>query len=855
MATLVVNDFPAQTFTDAPALDVEIAFLSLPTEGPIWRSVIGDVRIKNMTIRRGRSRELDRFQTASLNLVLENLGSEYDPANVNSIFYGQLVPEKRVRVLASWPDYALDLPGGSGDFAWAADSPSVSVTGDIDLRALAEPAAWTPGTVQQLMPKWHDGGQWSWQFRIATSGAIVLITSPDGTSAITYTSTVATGFVDGTAHWVRAVLDVDDGAGNKVAYFYTSEDGTTWTQLGAPVSTAGTTSIFDSTARLTVGAHQNTGTSERFTGRVYCAELRNGINGPIVARADFRSRRDSTPFADTVGNTWTPAGNATVQFGSDVRYVMFDGFIEGFPQAYSANGFDSTVSIVAQDAFKVFAHKRLPASLYELVVAPDRPLHWYHLDEAGDSLVAIDSGFTSTRADGAYVAATPSDDKLLAYDGGRAAASFDLYSGVVNLPASAVPTGGAFSVSFWFRIPTVGTAEQVVCSIQNGSTRTFHVAVAGSGAGPVGQLYGDTNSGSYGLASGTRVDNNQPHHGAITSDGTTARLYLDGVLVDTWGTAIAPIVGTRFTLARGTPLSWSIPQLAEFAIWDGGVLTATQIADHYGSGATGLPEGTGTRAGRVAKFCGLAAADMDIDAGSTIVGAHDLGGGQAIDYLQVLAETERGQFYMGLDRALSTWHTFQMVWRARAALTAPTGRSQVVQATFGDGGGVELPYTDISRDDNEAWIINEARVSRLGGVEAVAVDRPSQAKYFEQTYQQSGLLYANDNDADDLAHSIVARYKEPRSLIRAVQVKPRGSAVTMFPVVLALEIGDMVTVVKRPSGGATTVDQDLVVEGIEFRFSDWAWENVFRFAPALVVPWILDDATYSVLDSTTTLGF
>src|SRR3546814_8634229 len=57
---------------------------------------------------------------------------------------------------------------------------------------------------------------------------------------------------------VRATLDVNDGAGNNVVTFYTAPaiDGP-WEQLGNPVTTAGTTSIFNSTSSLKVGDASN----------------------------------------------------------------------------------------------------------------------------------------------------------------------------------------------------------------------------------------------------------------------------------------------------------------------------------------------------------------------------------------------------------------------------------------------------------------------------------------------------------------------------------------------------------------------------------------------------------------------
>lgn len=176
------------------------------------------------------------------------------------------------------------LPGGANVIS-VPDAAALDITGDIDIRACLAADDWTPTAAQAIVTKYGGAGSRSYYLRLNTAGTLSLLTSADGTAVNTFTSTVATGLADGATKWVRATLDVDNGASGKTATFFLSDDGSTWTQLGTAVTTAGTTSIFNSTAGLQVGA---VGTStDPLAARVFRAQVFNGIGGTLVYDADL----------------------------------------------------------------------------------------------------------------------------------------------------------------------------------------------------------------------------------------------------------------------------------------------------------------------------------------------------------------------------------------------------------------------------------------------------------------------------------------------------------------------------------------------------------------------------------------
>lgn len=213
---------------------------------------------------------------------------------------------------------ALLLTGVSPGHASTPDDASLDIVGDIDIRVHAALNDWTPTSAQAMVSKWTaSGSQRSWQFLVLSTGILRISWTTGGISAITMDSTVAPGITDGQAARVRVTLDVDNGASGRSARFYTSADGTTWTQLGSTVTVAGVTSIHSGTAPVTIGA-SDVGTLNRMAGRVFSAEVRSGIDGTVVANPSFGEHAaGSSSFVDSAGKTWTVTSPAAIN-GSQI---------------------------------------------------------------------------------------------------------------------------------------------------------------------------------------------------------------------------------------------------------------------------------------------------------------------------------------------------------------------------------------------------------------------------------------------------------------------------------------------------------------------------------------------------------
>jgi hypothetical protein len=228
----------------------------------------------------------------------------------------------------------LFLSGVSGNYASTPDAASLDIVGDIDLRVRVAMDDWTPSAESTLIAKYTaTGNQRSYALAVTATGALILRWSEDGTVEKTETSSAVNTFVNGSTHWVRATLDVDNGAADAAVNFYTSEDGSTWTALGVQQLNGATTSIFASTAVLELGS-QTAGTVNVTAGKVFRAQVLSGIGGTSVAApiASTSSITDATPL------TWTVQGTAYLS-----SHTVHGG--QAYLQVFSFAGTDATVKL------------------------------------------------------------------------------------------------------------------------------------------------------------------------------------------------------------------------------------------------------------------------------------------------------------------------------------------------------------------------------------------------------------------------------------------------------------------------------------------------------------------------------
>jgi hypothetical protein len=213
---------------------------------------------------------------------------------------------------------ALWLPGSSGNYVSCPDSASLDIVGDITFVAKVALDVWTPALSTTIVAKRQTTTTNSYRFGVFDSGGRALFvawtTNGLDASQIIVQSTASPVVSNGSALWIAATLDVNNGAAGNDTRFWTSADGETWTQLGTTVTTATATSLFSSTSAIEIGSI-TAGTELLLGGKVYEVSVRSGIGTAGVVggtevlnyKADLaRGQR----YRDAYGNLFTHNGSA-----------------------------------------------------------------------------------------------------------------------------------------------------------------------------------------------------------------------------------------------------------------------------------------------------------------------------------------------------------------------------------------------------------------------------------------------------------------------------------------------------------------------------------------------------------------
>ncbi|GAA4999462.1 hypothetical protein [Streptomyces siamensis] len=369
-------------------LDVEIALWI----GGTWTDVTADVYTSDkITITRGRADEGARTDPGKCTLTFNNRLGKYSPRNPLSPYYGLIGRNTLLRVLVKAGTPFLELPGNSNGYASTPDVAALDITGDIDVRFDGFLTNWLDASdglkTTELMGKLGSAGaDKSWFFGVRNN-RLYFEWSADGTNVVGASSTAQPVVPANGRLAVRATLDVNNGAGGRTIVFYTAPTiAGPWTQLGDPVVQAGTTSIFNSTAAVRVGALPAVMTYP--SGRVHAAEIRNGIGGTVVANPDFTAQAlAATSFADSAGRTWTvnTAGSTAISN----RRTRFIGEVSSWPSRWDVSGKDIRVPIEAAGLMRRLGQgaKALDSTLRRRIPA-FAPLAYWPMEEGKNARAA-----------------------------------------------------------------------------------------------------------------------------------------------------------------------------------------------------------------------------------------------------------------------------------------------------------------------------------------------------------------------------------------------------------------------------------------------------------------------------------
>lgn len=512
----------------------------------------------------------------------------------------------------------------------------------------------------------------------------------------------------------------------------------------------------------------------------------------------------------------------------------FYGFVkDGWVQSYLKPSV-SSCTVVLEDLLAVIEGEPLPRTAYEYEVLTDNPVTLWQLDETAGSLMTDSSG---NGLHGQIDNGILGRDPLIVGEGNsfevpHIGDSRGIYKG------GALPQGPPCTIAAWVKKPREDLNEvYTIINIQRDLARNSFVAleIGPSTTSPNGELAVDfffpTPTADLVARGHTRVDDDIAHYVAVTmasSSGSDINLWVDGV--QQTKTVVDGTNGGNWT----SHLWWTVGNIADDPLVDFGVgglidgvgiystaLSGARMLAHYQAGATAFEnEFSGTRINRVLDILGVPSALRDIATGDTTVGPADYGGETAGPYLQKVAESEGGVFFVDHRGG------GKLKFRGRFARLTET-RSTTSQATF-----TPKHFTEAIRPEPNgiATIVNVVEVTWRGGKETVS-DDASRARYGPKS-RSLNTEAPSASAARNSGAWVIGRYKNPQVRLRDLSLNLAGKP-NLWPTVLNLRVSDRVSVERHPQKTGAAITNQVVIEGRRVEINeDLSWSVGYRLSNA-----------------------
>jgi hypothetical protein len=151
-------------------------------------------------------------------------------------------------------------------------------------------------------------------------------------------------------------------------------------------------------------------------------------------------------------------------------------------------------------------------------------------------------------------------------------------------------------------------------------------------------------------------------------------------------------------------------------------------------------------------------------------------------------------------------------------------------ATFGGDGAI--PYEgNIVIDFDDTYVYNDAQITQAGASPSYVYeiqDVTSQNTYGVRSLTQS-VQVVNQSDVQGMGATLLARYKDPHPRLATLSFELRSKP-SYLGQVMALKIGDPITVNHKPLGG-TTYTLQVFIDGISHTVDEGQWLITFNTTP------------------------
>lgn len=615
---------------------------------------------------------------------------------------------------------------------------------------------------------------------------------------------------------------------------------------------------------------------------------------------EYRTVVPSMTGMDNVQLEQAASASAFATTGA-VVYPVMRNYAERWPRQYAGAGFEGYTQVPCVDGFAAINAITLQTECREAILYTDPDYYWPLADGTDSTVylpaVAQVTNTTLVNVSSKYGTGTlpaPGATMTITGDPGGTGITFTpgaggIYDAITvigcgvgtDVPGFAFPPAivddWGLSISAWVTLTSTGNTQCVARLYRYIGTDilTLDIYVDASGSPFVEYNYAGYTLTVTTSVYGTNIFDGSPHllvSSLYQVDGgdTEARICVDGTTYN--GTATTASLGglpstvpTTFIVGGdiigGYAFSGCDGIIAHVGLWNR-QLSSAEVADLWNAGNTGYSgETTGTRVTRHLTRGGYTGLTRISTGQSTLQEPTWTGTINLLTDCQDTAVVEQGTIWMAPDGVF--------VFEDRNARFLRLTSSYTLGEDVANG---EIPYVgDIAMDLDPQFVYSDVRITRnnfgiaVGGTQddiAAAARR-----YFPRSYQASVDLSSN-SQAQDEANWIFNTHKQALLRIAAITLNPAGN-LSLWRVALSLLIGMRITVVRRATaanqGAGLTVSGEFFVEQVthdNINIKAGEWTTTLYVSPigsasagATFQPWILGDATYGVLGTTTVLGW
>ena len=231
------------------------------------------------------------------------------------------------------------------------------------------------------------------------------------------------------------------------------------------------------------------------------------------------------------------------------------------------------------------------------------------------------------------------------------------------------------------------------------------------------------------------------------------------------------------------------------------------------------------------------ASERSIDTGHVpLLAGTVVTGTNALEYLQNIAYTEDGNFFIGSNGNAVL----------QDGLTGPSTLNLVTFSSEGDG----VPFTEIEVVYGSELLYNRVEITNIEDFIVTGDSLNSQVAYGVVTLSRDNFL-ADVTEAAISVVTLLNRYDEPEYRFERILVDITDLPALQQAQLLGTELTNVARIKFQPNNIGAVIDRYAQIIGIKHSVDSKRYKMEFRFRTLDYAPFVLDDAVFGVLGGAT----